>query len=494
MNDELGIPPEQVLQAFAQMPTQMLEAPAHESIGAFVQNLEIPPQGQARAAQLYANLLERTGQSELSEKLAGMNEGVSFEVMSPRDAALKKLDASLNTLNNTFFRKDGTLLPPDKAQASLEHMDAEISNLMRKKNTQFDNKPVGKDDDGKAALLSTTDFAKSGGLGAMLAAGGEGALDSADAAPVASAASGATAGGSSSLGLMSASSLASPLGAMSSGLGDSGAESDMFGGDSSGASAGGGKASAVSSKTDAAFAQQMKSASAESSMAREMKATDKAPARADAPPVDPNSPNSQALAQGASQAPKAAAVVAGPAGMITNRPATAAEEQENVRELIKEAQVMVKRGGGEMKLEMRPEGMGQVHLRVAVDNGQVSVQMLTESESAKRLIEKGLGELKTSLAAHELKVEHMRVDVGSDIQKQMDQQGTQDQQRQNARAFAQDFMQNFRDENQGFRQGLLENPGWKQYGRKQGSNEIAPEPVAKARARTKDDKRLDLVA
>jgi flagellar hook-length control protein FliK len=195
--------------------------------------------------------------------------------------------------------------------------------------------------------------------------------------------------------------------------------------------------------------------------------------------------------------------IMGPADMMMNRQPTSQDEQDNVKELIKQAQIMVKRGGGEMKMEMKPEGMGAIQLRVNVENGQVNVQMLTESESAKHLLEKGLSELKSNLAQHELKVQSLSVDVGNDVKNKMDQQATQDQARQRAQQFAQDFMGSFRDERQGFRQGFLENRGWRSYARNKGPDSIGPEQVARAAAASRRDnssrnsdgeKRLNLVA
>jgi flagellar hook-length control protein FliK len=183
--------------------------------------------------------------------------------------------------------------------------------------------------------------------------------------------------------------------------------------------------------------------------------------------------------------------------------ASSQEEQDNVRELIHQAQVVLKKGGGEIKMDLKPEGAGQVHLKVSVIDGQVNVQMLTENEATKHLLEKSLHELKSGLASHDLKLENLKVDVsqGANKNMDMDKQGD-DQARQQARQFANDVMGQFRDERQAFQQGFMENPGWRQYGRPQNRANMSPESVAGTvgaaeaakRMRSGGSSRLNLVA
>ena len=186
--------------------------------------------------------------------------------------------------------------------------------------------------------------------------------------------------------------------------------------------------------------------------------------------------------------------------MIEGPKPTRQDEQDNIRELIRQAQVVLKKGGGEMKLEMKPEGMGQVHLKVSVDDGQVNVQMLTENDHAKRLLENGLHELKASLAAEKLHVDTMKVDVGSEIKKHMDQPSQQDASREQARQFAQEFMGQFREEREAFRQGFAENPGWRSYNRNPKRVPVEPEAipstqqVRRASGDASGARRLNLVA
>lgn len=452
MNDELGIPPQKLLQAFAKLDDQAMQESPEESMGQLMANLGLDEAGEAKAAALYRDLLKTTGDSLVNERLAGLDSSVNFDVMSPRDSALRKLNTSLDDLNDSFFKKDAG--DAKKAQKDLEAMDLAIAKMMR--DPQAQTAPLAnaqalaaQDSEGDADAAAALDSSQQDLLAAL------GALN-AQPAEIAQ--------------------------AQSEGDGDL---ADLLGQRQEQ-----GSVKATKSSLKSAFAEEMAEHVAKADKDETVDADSALKPEAK---IDPQAAVNPDL-QTAPGTPKA---VLGPADMMMGKQPTAKDEQENVKELIKQAQIMVKRGGGEMKMEMKPEGMGSIHLRVNVENGQVNVQMLTESESAKHLLEKGLHELKSNLAQHELKVQSMTVDVGNDVKNQMDQQATQDQARQRAQQFAQDFMGSFRDEQQGFRQGFLENRGWKSYARgAKGPDSIQPEQVERAASASRRDtsKRLNLVA
>ncbi len=167
---------------------------------------------------------------------------------------------------------------------------------------------------------------------------------------------------------------------------------------------------------------------------------------------------------------------------------------ENMKELVNRAQVIARQGGGEMKMDLKPEGLGSVTLKVAVNNGQVSIQMVTENSQTKKAIEEGLSELKSSLVAHKLQLDQLKVhspEAGS--QSKLDQQQA-DAQREQARQFASDFMGSFRDERQAFQQGFADNFGSRMYNREPKRVNVQPEVTQKSQAKTTSNRRLNLVA
>jgi len=176
-------------------------------------------------------------------------------------------------------------------------------------------------------------------------------------------------------------------------------------------------------------------------------------------------------------------------GFMINTQATPAQEARNIREVIGQAQLMARKGGGEMKIIMAPEGLGQVNMKVNVKGDQVTVEMVAESTEAKRLLEKGLGELKSTLMSHNLKVDQIRVETPSDISKQLTQQHD-DAQRQ----FAQQFLEQFRQDNNEWRRGFFDIPGAKAYRSQREQAENGNVNVPEAGRRRESARRLDLVA
>lgn len=139
-----------------------------------------------------------------------------------------------------------------------------------------------------------------------------------------------------------------------------------------------------------------------------------------------------------------------------------------VKQLMNQAQYLIKNGGGEVKVEMTPEGLGTIHLKVMLQNGKVNLQMSADTQEAKKTIESSLAELKTSLAAHKLSVENVKVDVVNGTstdtatrnQPDMNGQG----QHKEARQFWNQFNDNFG--NQGRKEAYAEFQNIKGYGGK----------------------------
>jgi flagellar hook-length control protein FliK len=147
-------------------------------------------------------------------------------------------------------------------------------------------------------------------------------------------------------------------------------------------------------------------------------------------------------------------IAAKPASFAVSQQPTDSEQAGNVKEIITQANLLVKNGGGEMKIALNPEGMGQLNLKVSVENGQVSVEMVTESNEVKKLLEKGLGDLKATLASHKLNVDNVRVDFSGEIAKSFDHAHDQAQ-----RQSAQNFMEQFRQDNGSWRRNMFDAQG-----------------------------------
>lgn len=166
----------------------------------------------------------------------------------------------------------------------------------------------------------------------------------------------------------------------------------------------------------------------------------------------------------------------------TGAGANKTEGNQNLQQIMNQAQYAIKKGGGEAIVKLTPEGLGDVHLKVSVHEGKVNLQMAAETKEAKSLIESSINDLKTSLGSHNLKVEHVKVDVGN--QAGLSDQGAKsgfqfDQSREQARQ----FLGNFQEENLANRGGFFEMPGLRSYGapKKPDPLKAADEASAKSR-------------
>lgn len=461
MENEFGIKPEKVLEAFARLDASSLMAAPEESAKEFVSNLDLAPAQEPRAVELYTKMLRTTGEAALNEKLIGLETGVNVDVVSRREQSLRELNQSIDELNSAFaLRGRMTGVPmneAERAQLAVERMDAQIAQLMREQRSKTEAKSDTKD--------------KAFNLAGLAALGTAGAVGFSAQEPIAE-----------SMNVTRLNTELADLNSDGSAMNDAvvrflnaneSSSEQMMSEDNGGEFLGqnGEFKGAKKVGTKSAGTASASYADVESTFASVM------------PEVKTGS---------------GAEVVSGPAGMMLGKPMpTAEDEQANVRELIRQAQIALKNGGGEIKMDLKPEGMGQVHLKVSLENGQVNVQMLTENDAAKRLLEKGLNELRADLTAQNLKVDTMKVDVGQELQNFLDQRN-EEQAREQARQSMIDLMGQFRDERNAFRQSFMENSGWRQYRQGRGMN-MNPEPVEATtasgyRPRSASSGRLDLVA
>lgn len=84
--------------------------------------------------------------------------------------------------------------------------------------------------------------------------------------------------------------------------------------------------------------------------------------------------------------------------------------EANINEIMQQAQYLIKKGGGEVSVKMSPEGLGEVHLKVLLQDGKMNIELQTQNKDIKKLIEDSLSELKSGLSAHRISLEHIKVD------------------------------------------------------------------------------------
>ncbi len=87
----------------------------------------------------------------------------------------------------------------------------------------------------------------------------------------------------------------------------------------------------------------------------------------------------------------------------------AAEVQEKVQAGIK---VSVEQGGGEVKMKLNPESLGEVRIKLSVASGVVKAEIIVENPEVKRIIESDTSFLRDSLGSHGLTLDKCVVEVG----------------------------------------------------------------------------------
>jgi flagellar hook-length control protein FliK len=197
-----------------------------------------------------------------------------------------------------------------------------------------------------------------------------------------------------------------------------------------------------------------------------------------------------------------AAALKAAGGLSLNQMAPPTNEQKevNLNQLINQAQYLIKKGGGEMKVQMTPEGLGPIQLKVDLSEGKLNIQVAAGTSEAKKMIESSLPELKSSLAAQRLSVDHIKVDVVSAASAETQTRGeantNSNSQHRNDRQFWNQFQENFG--NRSSREGMWEAPDLKGYRRAKDPEPLQPlQTTSSARKALRVDGRgsgLNLVA
>ena len=94
------------------------------------------------------------------------------------------------------------------------------------------------------------------------------------------------------------------------------------------------------------------------------------------------------------------------------RAAESNPKQEAIQSIIHNAQLLASKGGGEMHMTLKPDHLGEIQLKVAMEGNHVNVQMVTERGEVKKLIEQSVHELRHGLAQHDLSMAKLDVSVG----------------------------------------------------------------------------------
>jgi len=95
---------------------------------------------------------------------------------------------------------------------------------------------------------------------------------------------------------------------------------------------------------------------------------------------------------------------------ITNK----TTRDEIIKQFIDKASVSITEDKTEMVLNLKPDHLGKISLKVATENGIVTAQMVAENQQVKEIIETNLNVLKDALEKQGITVQQFSVSVGQD--------------------------------------------------------------------------------
>ncbi|HHY47674.1 MAG TPA: hypothetical protein GX506_10310 [Firmicutes bacterium] len=80
-------------------------------------------------------------------------------------------------------------------------------------------------------------------------------------------------------------------------------------------------------------------------------------------------------------------------------------------QVVEKAAIRIRQGASQVIIQLRPESLGRVHLRIVEEGSAVNIGIRAENNATKSLIEAGLSELKTALAQHGIRVDRVNVAI-----------------------------------------------------------------------------------
>ena len=95
----------------------------------------------------------------------------------------------------------------------------------------------------------------------------------------------------------------------------------------------------------------------------------------------------------------------------TVRPAV---ERAIVDQIVQNAVIALRNSQQEFRIQLKPDFLGAMEVRVSMDNGVVAVRMSVESAATRQLIDNNIGQLRQAFGADQVRVEHVPSFVASD--------------------------------------------------------------------------------
>lgn len=88
------------------------------------------------------------------------------------------------------------------------------------------------------------------------------------------------------------------------------------------------------------------------------------------------------------------------------------DQNDVIAQIIDKAKVMVDQGNGEIEISLKPDSLGKIHLKVALENQLITAKFITESDQIKQILESSMVDLRKMLQDNGIQVQNLMVSVG----------------------------------------------------------------------------------
>lgn len=94
--------------------------------------------------------------------------------------------------------------------------------------------------------------------------------------------------------------------------------------------------------------------------------------------------------------------------LVDNKPV---EVKEIIDQIVRKAELVLRQNASEIKINLKPEFLGKMTIKIAVEQGIVTARFLTENMQVKHLLESNLNTLRQALENQGIRVERTEVNV-----------------------------------------------------------------------------------
>ena len=98
---------------------------------------------------------------------------------------------------------------------------------------------------------------------------------------------------------------------------------------------------------------------------------------------------------------------------VSGKGAPVVNKNEVMAQIIDHAKVMVANGHSEMEVNLKPDHLGKLQLKIAVENQTVTAKFTAESQQVKQILESNMDDLRRHLQENGIQVDSLMVSVGN---------------------------------------------------------------------------------